>query len=106
VNTTAVGREAQEDFASEAVTTVTQPVPASPSLPSSKETLPPTPHGICVNCGREVTLRVVATEGSHRTYQWIPSSEPARQGRWCSEASMPAFHWADGAAAAVYRIAI
>ncbi|MEU4383646.1 hypothetical protein [Promicromonospora sp. NPDC023805] len=106
MNATVVGHDAQEDFASEAFTSVTQPRPASPSLPSSKETLPPTPHGICVNCGREVILRVVATDDSCRTYQWVPTSEPARRGRRCSEASMPAFHWSDGAMAAVYRIAI
>ncbi len=53
---------------------------------------------------REVTLRVVATEDSHRTYQWVPASETARQGRRCHEASMPAYHWAEGATAAVYRI--
>jgi hypothetical protein len=104
VNATAVGHDAQEDFASETVTTVTQPALASPSFPSSKETLPPTPHGICVNCGREVTLRVVATEDSRRTYQWVPSSEPASQGRRCSEASMPAYHWAQDATAAVYHV--
>ena len=95
-----VGREAQECFAAETVTTVTRPVSAS------AEMLPSTPHGVCVNCGREVTLRVVATEDSRRTHQWVPTSEPARQGRRCREASMPAFHWADGATAAVYHIAI
>lgn len=112
MNVTAVGHAAQEDFASEAVTTVTlpaspsRPCPSSSSSSSSEQTLPPTPHGICVNCGHEVTLRVVATDDSHRTYQWVPASEPARRGRRCSEASMPAFHWSDGATAAVYRIAI
>ena len=100
MNATVVGREAPEDFASEAVTTVTQPAPAS------EEMLPSTPHGVCMNCGREVALRVVATDDAHRTYQWVPTSEPARQGRRCREASMPAFHWADGATAAVFHIAI
>jgi hypothetical protein len=104
VSAAVVGPEAQEDFASEAVTTVTRPALA-PALASSFEsTLPPTPHGTCVNCGREVTLRVVAIEDSHRTYQWVPTSEPARQGRRCSEASMPAFHWAQDATAAVYHV--
>jgi hypothetical protein len=99
---TVVGHDAQEDFASEAVTTVTQPAPAS----SFESALAPRPHGTCVNCGREVTLQVVATVDSHRTYQWVPTSEPARQGRQgrqCREASMPAYHWADGATAAVYQ---
>lgn len=99
MNATVVGCEAPEDFASEAVTAVTQ------SAPVSEEMLPSTPHGVCMNCGCEVTLRVVATDDAHRTYQWVPTSEPARQGRRCREASMPAFHWADGATAAVYHIA-
>ncbi|WP_454853772.1 hypothetical protein [Promicromonospora soli] len=99
-----VRHEVQEDFAAEAVTTVTPPAPVSLSVPSSEETLPPTPRGICVNCGHEVSLRVVATEDSHRTYQWVPTSEPPGQGRRCSEASMPAYHWAEGATAAVYDI--
>jgi hypothetical protein len=108
VNVTAVGHDAQEDFASEAVTTAARPTPApASSSPSpSDEKLPPTPRGICVNCGREVALRIVATEDSHRTYQWVPISEPARRGRRCSEVSLPAYHWADGATAAVYHIAI
>ena len=102
-----VGREAREGFASEASTTGARPVPAPASAPasSSEPTLPP-PHGTCVNCGREVILRVVATEDSHRTYQWVPTSEPAEQGRRCHEASMPAYHWADGATAAVYHVSI
>lgn len=105
MNATVVGHDAQEDFASEAVTTADRPAPAPTSPPPSDE-LPPTPHGTCVNCGREVTLRVVTTEDSHRTYQWVPISEPARRGRRCSEASLPAYHWADCATAAVYHIAI
>lgn len=102
MNPAVVGHEVQEDFASEAVTTVTQPVPAPTS--SFESALPPTRQGTCVNCGREVTLRVVATADSHRTYQWVPTNEPARQGRRCTEAAMPAYHWADGATAAVYDI--
>lgn len=105
-----VGHGFQEDFASEAVATVVGPAPAPTSaavatpVSSSEPALLPAPDGVCVNCGREVTLRVVATEDSYRTFQWVPTSEPARQGRRCSEASMPAYHWADGATAAVYRI--
>lgn len=104
MNATVVGREAPEAVASEAITTVTRPAPASAS--ASEETLPTTRHGICVNCGHEVALRVVATDDAHRTYQWVPSTESARRGRRCSEASLPAYHWADGATAAVYHIAI
>ncbi|MEU4387694.1 hypothetical protein [Promicromonospora sp. NPDC023805] len=48
----------------------------------------------------------MATEASHRTYQWVPAGESARRGRRCSEASMPAYHWAADATAAVYRIAL
>ncbi|PUB24036.1 hypothetical protein C8K30_110180 [Promicromonospora sp. AC04] len=66
--------------------------------------LPAVPHGICVNCGYDVTLRVVATEGTRRTYQWVPFDEPARPGRRCYEAAIPAYHWADGATAAVYHV--
>ncbi len=73
-------------------------------VPTPEVALPAAPHGICVNCGYDVTLRVVATEGTRRTYQWVPSDEPARPGRWCYEAAMPAYHWADGATAAVYHV--
>jgi hypothetical protein len=108
VSPAVVGHEFQEDFASEAVATVAQPAPATAAVSalvsSSEPALPSTLYGVCVNCGREVALRVVATEVAHRTYQWVPASEPARQGRRCSEASMPAYHWADGATAAVYRV--
>lgn len=98
----------QEDFAAEAMTTVTPPVPApspAPKLPVAPEApLPPSPHGTCVNCGRDVTLRQVATDSTRHTYQWVPDDEPARPGKRCSEAAMPAYHWADGATAAVYRV--
>ena len=87
--------DAQEDLASEAV--------ARP-VPTPEMALPAAPHGTCVNCGYDVTLRVVATEGTRRTYQWVPSDEPARPGRRCYEATMPAYHWADGASAAVYHV--
>jgi hypothetical protein len=81
-----VGHEAaQEDFASEATAIVT-------------------PHGACVNCGRQVTLRRVATDQTHHIYQWVPENEPTRPGKQCSEAAMPAFHWAHDATAAVYRV--
>jgi hypothetical protein len=101
-----VGQEASEDFASEAVTTVIRPARASAPESSFEQTLPSIQQGACVNCGRELTLRVVATEDSHHTYQWVPASEPARRGRRCSEASLPAYHWAAGATAAVYHISI
>ena len=97
-----VGQQAQEDFASEAITTVTSP--ALMPTPAPRSTLPSTPHGTCVNCGRDVTLQRVATVATHHTYQWVPHDEPARPGRRCSEAAIPAYHWADGAAAAVYRV--
>lgn len=96
----AVGPEAQEDFASEAVATVTEPGPA----PASSREPVPAPHGICVNCGRVVRLRVVSTDGSRRTYQWVPDGDPARPGRHCNEGSLPAWHWAADATAAVYHV--
>jgi hypothetical protein len=101
VSPAVIGHEAQEDFAAEALTTVTQPTP-TPSV--SPEPLPPVPHGPCVNCGRDVMLRVVATEGSRRTYQWVPDDETPRRGRYCSEGSLPAYHWAAAATAAVYHV--
>ena len=66
--------------------------------------LPAAQHGVCVNCGYDVTLRVVATEGTRRTFQWVLSDQLARPGRRCYEAAMPAYHWADGATAAVYHV--
>ena len=103
---TAVGQQAQEDFASEAVATVTPPAPASAPAPSAspESALLSTPHGTCVNCGRQVTLRRVATDQTRHTYQWVPDDEPARPGKRCSEAAMPAYHWADDATAAVYHL--
>jgi hypothetical protein len=105
MSTPVIGHQAQEtheqaleDFASEAVAAVARPVPASET--GSRLA----PHGTCVNCGGEVTLRVVAIEGTRRTYQWVPSDEPARPGRRCYEAALPAYHWADGATAAVYHV--
>jgi hypothetical protein len=100
VSPAVVGQQAQEDFAAEALTTVTPPTPsAAPDL-----ALPPTSHGACVNCGRRVTLRRVATDHTHHTYQWVPDDEPVRPGKQCSEAAMPAYHWALDATAAVYRV--
>jgi hypothetical protein len=96
-----------EDFASEALTSVTPSAPTltrtSPASPWS--TLPSALHGTCANCGRPVTLRRVATEATRHTYQWVPDDEPARPGKRCSEAAMPAYHWANGATAAVYHLA-
>ncbi|MFD6140646.1 hypothetical protein [Promicromonospora sp. NPDC060271] len=97
----------QEDFASEAVATVTAPPLLGPEAPAAPVSAPPTaPRGTCVNCGSDVTLQQVATDTARHTYQWVPAGEARRPGRWCSEAAMPAYHWAHGATAAVYHVSI
>lgn len=98
-----VGHQVEhEDFAADAITTVTPPTPTASASPWS--TPPTTLRGTCANCGRPVTLRRVATEATHHTYQWVPDDEPARLGKRCREAAMPAYHWADSATAAVYHL--
>lgn len=100
MNPAVVEHEDQEDFTAEAVTIVIPP--AEPS--AAPRPALPTPRGTCVNCGRDVTLQRVATDATRYTFQWVPDDETARPGRWCSEAALPAYHWAESALAAVYHV--
>lgn len=100
MNPALVEHEDQEDLTAQVVTTVTpSAVPSAAPQPAL-----PTPHGTCVNCGRVVTLERVASGTTRHTFQWVPDNETARPGRWCSEAALPAYHWADSATAAVYHV--
>ncbi|MEU4384752.1 hypothetical protein [Promicromonospora sp. NPDC023805] len=100
MNPAVVEHEGQEDITAQVVTTMTSPgVPSAARHPAL-----PTPHGTCVNCGRVVTLQRVASDTKRHTFQWVPDNEAARPGRWCSEAALPAYHWADSATAAVYHV--
>ena len=100
MNPASVEHEDQEDFTAHVVTTMTPPAESSAAPQSAL----PTPRGTCVNCGRVVTLQRVASDAIRHTFQWVPDNETARSGRWCSEAALPAYHWADSATAAVYHV--
>jgi hypothetical protein len=43
--------------------------------------------------------------GQQAQEDFVPDDEPTRPGKQCSEASMPAYHWAHDATAAVYHVA-